>query len=485
MKSNENIFISYSWRNKTIVDEIDNDFKRIGIKLIRDERYIGDFESISDFMKKIRDSNYVLMVISDEYLKSPSCMFEVLELKKERDYEKRILPILLEDAKQIFKLDGKQKYIKYWENEFDETKKKIGFIDLINSGKLIEQLRVIERIGRDISDFLFTLSDMKLRSLKELKEKNYKPILDFIGCKDTLMMTELIKINNMEDLEDKEIELDKFTKIFGETAEYYFIKGYMSQERDNNKKAKYFYEKVLEINPNFVEALTNIATLLTKNYEDYKGAKKYYERAIEINPNNADAHNNLANLLAEDYFKDYIGERKHYEKALEINPNDAMTHYNLASLLAEEYYKDYKEARKHYEKAIEIDPNYVKAHYNLAILLTEEYYKDYKGARKNYERALEIEPNHAKAHNNLANLLAEEYYKDYEGARKHYERALEIDSNNADAHNNLATLLVIVYKDYESARKHYIKSLEINPNDARIRENLANLGNLLQQLSNK
>jgi hypothetical protein len=98
MRNNCSIFISYSSKNKLIANEIDNDFKRIGIRLTRDERDLKDYEIISQFMKRVRECDYILMIISDAYLKSRNCMYEMLEFKKEKGYEKRVLPILLKDT---------------------------------------------------------------------------------------------------------------------------------------------------------------------------------------------------------------------------------------------------------------------------------------------------------------------------------------------------------------------------------------------------
>ena len=61
-------------------------------------------------MKQIRDTDFVLIIISDGFLKSSNCMYEVLELLKEKDYEKKILPILT----HIFKPEERINYTQYW-----------------------------------------------------------------------------------------------------------------------------------------------------------------------------------------------------------------------------------------------------------------------------------------------------------------------------------------------------------------------------------
>jgi len=63
------IFLSYSWSNKDIADIIDKDFIKNHIVLKRDERNVAYRKSIKDFMNQLGKSNFVLMIISDEYLK--------------------------------------------------------------------------------------------------------------------------------------------------------------------------------------------------------------------------------------------------------------------------------------------------------------------------------------------------------------------------------------------------------------------------------
>src|SRR4051812_19256236 len=102
------IFLSYSWANKDIADAIDNDFKSVGITFQRDVRDVNYTESIKDFMHRIGKSDFVVMLISDEYIKSENCMYEVTELLGAHEFEKRILPVVLSNA-TIYKRDDHRK----------------------------------------------------------------------------------------------------------------------------------------------------------------------------------------------------------------------------------------------------------------------------------------------------------------------------------------------------------------------------------------
>lgn len=48
-------------------------------------------------MQTIKEQDYVLSLISDAYLKSKNCMYEICELMRDRNYMDRLLFIVLSD----------------------------------------------------------------------------------------------------------------------------------------------------------------------------------------------------------------------------------------------------------------------------------------------------------------------------------------------------------------------------------------------------
>lgn len=155
------IFLSYSWLDENLADDIDNKFAKHGITLIRDKRELSYKSSIREFMKQIREGDYVLILISDNYLKSVNCMYEVTEFIKDENYKDRILPILKEDAK-IFKVIDRSKYIKYWQDEYHKLKLASNDIQEENKIDNIKEMIKLERIQRELSDFMSNISDMNL-----------------------------------------------------------------------------------------------------------------------------------------------------------------------------------------------------------------------------------------------------------------------------------------------------------------------------------
>ena len=117
-------------------------------------------------------------------------------------------------------------------------------------------------------------------------------------------------------------------------------------------------------------------------------AVSYYEKALDIKPDYAEAHNNLAITLQGLDQLDAAVER--YKKALAIKPDYAEAHYNLGDTLHKLGQLD--ASVRSYEKAIAIKPDYAEAHNNLGNTLKRQGQLD--AAVRSYKKALAIKPDY-------------------------------------------------------------------------------------------
>ena len=221
-----------------------------------------------------------------------------------------------------------------------------------------------------------------------------------------------------------------------------------------NQKAISCYEKAIEINPNYTPAYNNLGTIFKELGESQK-AKQYYEGAIKIDPNYTSAHFNLGNIFKE--LGEYSKAKQYYEEAIKIDPNYTSAHFNLGNIFSSQ--GEYQKAKDCYEKAIEIKPDYVDAHYNLGVIFQE--LGDNQKAKDCYKNVIEINPNYTNAHNNLGAIFKE--LGEYQKAKSYYEKVIEINPNNIDSHHNLG----IVYAAINNPKKsidHYQKAL-VNRSD--------------------
>jgi len=144
---------------------------------------------------------------------------------------------------------------------------------------------------------------------------------------------------------------------------HYFNSGVSFHNRGEMAKAIQAYQKVIEMDPAYVEAYNNLG-IIYQEIGDLESSMKTYRRAIEINPKYEKGLNNIGILL---HLK---GEDEKaleaFNKILAINPNHIESHINLGTL-----YKKKGQSEKgveSYQKALAINPHHGETHYNLGLL---------------------------------------------------------------------------------------------------------------------
>jgi hypothetical protein len=161
MGNNHQVFISYAWggESERIVNELDADLQARGILVVRDKRDLGFKGMIRDFMQQIGRGHAVIAVISDKYLKSPNCMFELVEIARNKDLYDRVFPIVLGDA-DIYNPVNRIKYIKHWEEKIKELDEAMKSVSGANLQGMREELDSYDEIRDNISNLTFFLKDM-------------------------------------------------------------------------------------------------------------------------------------------------------------------------------------------------------------------------------------------------------------------------------------------------------------------------------------
>jgi hypothetical protein len=135
MENYENsVFVSYAWggESERTVDELEQAFSKRGIHIVRDKKDIEYKGSIEEFEQRIAKGECVILVISDEYLKSEHCMYELVEVAKNQNLRKRIFPIVLDDAR-IYRPVDRLAYIKYWEEKGKQLNQAIKDVEMLSN----------------------------------------------------------------------------------------------------------------------------------------------------------------------------------------------------------------------------------------------------------------------------------------------------------------------------------------------------------------
>ncbi len=178
MMTNSKIFISYAWGgdSETLTNELDKAFQAKGITIIRDKRDLGYKGLIKEFMRRIGQGKCIIVVLSDKYLKSKNCMFELIEIAKNGDFYDRIFPVVLKDAKIYDDLE-RLDYLQHWEQEKAKLQEKYKTIDLANSSTIMETLNLYDEIRRNIDNLTDILKNMNSLTVEIHKKSDFEEII--------------------------------------------------------------------------------------------------------------------------------------------------------------------------------------------------------------------------------------------------------------------------------------------------------------------
>lgn len=384
--NSKTIFISYSWKTKDIANRIFQDLALVGLKVIKDNFEIKEFESIPSFMERLKQSNYTLIILSAEYLKSRNCMFEVLKMFEVNSELKNVLPILTSDLK-IFSIQDRIEYIRYWESETKKLEDALSSISPINSKEVIEELKVYKDISYRVGEFLSKISAKKLTNNEELIKLNYIQILEEIGAEGSVdHLVELLAIYKSSNLITRLKRLENYERKYGVNSFFYGTRALTYNGLKKYEKALRDYELSIELEPENYESLNNLGFLLDITFNKTKEAKEYYIKAIKANEFLSIARLNLGIVYSKE--KNTVEAKNQYEKILEYEPTNEKAHSNLGNIYRNGEYFDVEKAEFHLKKAIELNPNFVNGLMNYANFLkaqkkqVEEGNLYYQKARK-------------------------------------------------------------------------------------------------------
>lgn len=168
------VLISYSWNDKEYLapffERLKEILDKIGIEIIRDKFELNYKGSINDFMHKDGEGKFIILLITDNYLKSKNCMFEFNEIIRSEKFNNRYIPIITENA-NIFSINNSIKYINFWNNKINEIKARIEELESdINSKEKNEEqynisfydLNIFSNIRNNLAHNLGSLLDMRV-----------------------------------------------------------------------------------------------------------------------------------------------------------------------------------------------------------------------------------------------------------------------------------------------------------------------------------
>lgn len=115
------VYVSYAWGgdSEALVGRLERAFGARGITVVRDKRALRCKAGIRAFMQQLGRGRCVIAVIGDKYLRSPHCMFELMQVAAHDAFQDRVFPVVLDDA-QIHRPAERVRYVQHWETQIQE-----------------------------------------------------------------------------------------------------------------------------------------------------------------------------------------------------------------------------------------------------------------------------------------------------------------------------------------------------------------------------
>jgi len=172
------VFISYGWQTESeeIAGQVYSVLKEKGFNVKLDKIELAYKGNIKEFMRAIGRGKYVVVIISDKYLKSENCMFEMLEISRNNNAYNRIFPIVLEDA-AISDTNKRIGYLKYWDEKIEALNASYRTIDPVGTNEVVEKINQYNDIRRVFSNITDMLGNMNTLTAERLHIENFSPLI--------------------------------------------------------------------------------------------------------------------------------------------------------------------------------------------------------------------------------------------------------------------------------------------------------------------
>ncbi|MEZ5044274.1 MAG: SDR family NAD(P)-dependent oxidoreductase [Saprospiraceae bacterium] len=132
----------------------------------------------------------ILLLISDNYLKSTACMLGGLHMLNER--QDQILPIVIDGVRkenddpilvptQFDRISDMIQYINYWQDQYLDLRRQKRELSDLDEAAFNEHLKSIREISSETSEFLRVLRNITHYSLEEFSHNDFQVLFQFIG----------------------------------------------------------------------------------------------------------------------------------------------------------------------------------------------------------------------------------------------------------------------------------------------------------------
>ncbi len=480
--SQKNIALAYCIDNIHTAEEIDQNLSQSGYRF---EHYYGKKTTSEPSLNEQMSAHEgpILLMISDNFLKSAQCMNQSLDLIQEKG--DLIIPIISpgtkrnEESGDLMKVETNFErvsdiiqYINYWQDQYlDLRRQKRQLREELNEEELSLHLKVMREISSEAGEFLRLLRNMDYVTLNEFQDHHYKAffeILDNLDDWDHFKEVPLVKSSPFpEEQDNSKDELPPESREIPTPPP-----PIVNEEEPNEEEIEIDLEDIPGIS--LLEGKENISKIIEQKKQDPiespEPTTEEEENASEENPVDE-------NLLEEEEDQESIVSKEEESNLIDLTlpseeeeeeekeEEEYLVNLEVRNILTQAMnlmdQGQFKESLQLLKEKIEVYPAHDELRYRYALLLAQDG-SEIEEAMENLQITLKNDPENDDANFLMGEL--EEMKGDYTQAVHYYQ---EVASNNPDYLDVFYRLGIVFSKYFENstkqAAKYFKKAIKKNP----------------------
>lgn len=178
----QGVFISHAWGGQSddVVAAITDRFKQKNIPFVLDKNHLGYRGSIQEFMIQLGKADMVIIVLSNKYLRSEFCMFELIQIYKHDRLRDRIYPIVLDEV-NISRSTDRIELVKYWEDQITQLQSKLKELNSLSHIEgITDDLNLYTEIRNNIAKLTSILRDINSLNLRMHSDGDFEVLCQSI-----------------------------------------------------------------------------------------------------------------------------------------------------------------------------------------------------------------------------------------------------------------------------------------------------------------
>ncbi len=233
-----------------------------------------------------------------------------------------------------------------------------------------------------------------------------------------------------------------------------YLKGRQLSEKLQGQNSIAFYQKAIELDPEFAMAHLNLALVQPSAKEFFASLNNALKSADRV----SEGERFWILGLEAGVNGQAMKQREYYQKLVELYPGDERAH----NLLGNHYFgfQEYDKAIEQYNKAIDINPDFSQPYNQMGY--SYRFMGDYAKAEKAFKKYIELIPDDPNPYDSYAELLMK--MGKYDESIGQYRKALQIDPQFVASHIGIACDLNYLEKHAE-AREELQKLYDTARND--------------------